>query len=373
MNKEIANKIRKLFNTKLILTIPKQKKILIYDKVKSEVLLKYFAKSDTEILCTRYEELNLYCAILSLFTTKIFKFQFWENYFLKYISIVKPRLIITMIDNDPKFWVLSKKFNFTKTCFVQNARRLFNPEEISLLIRMKREIFIDYMFIFGNDYKIFLSKYFFGKFLLSGSIINNIHDQKNTEEKNTICFISQFGAINYAEKHNFEMPDKKILLFLRDYSKDNKKKLIILDNGKNSDKLFHFCKKNLNQCDWSIHEKKNIFSSYKKAIESEILVTADSTLGYEMLARGKKVAFFSTRRWPNGIDYTFGSPGVYEPNGSFWTNYFDTKKFTKILDFLYAASKEEWENIISKHMENIMIYSKNNKIFKEKIDQILSQ
>ena len=169
------------------------------------------------------------------------------------------------------------------------------------------------------------------------------------------------------------MPDKKILLFLRDYSKDNKKKLIILDNGTNGDKLFHFCKKNLNQCDWSINEKKNIFSSYKKAIESEIIVNIDSTLGYEMLSRGKKVAFFSTRKWRTGRNYFFGTPGAYESDGSFWTNDFDTKKFNKILDFLYTVSKEEWKNIISKNIENIMIYSKNNKIFKEKIDQILSQ
>ena len=175
------------------------------------------------------------------------------------------------------------------------------------------------------------------------------------------------------EEHNFELPDEKILLFLRDYSKDNKKKLIILDNGKNRDKLFHFCKKNLNLCDWSIVEKKNIFSSYKKAIECEILVTVDSTLGYEMLVRGKKVAFFSIRHWANEINYRFGSPGEYESNGDFWTNDFDTKKFNKILDFLYTVSKEEWQNVISKHSKNIMIYSENNKIFKEKIDQILSQ
>ena len=92
-----------------------------------------------------------------------------------------------------------------------------------------------------------------------------------------------------------------------------------------------------------------------------------------MLVRGKKVAFFSIRHWANEINYCFGSPGAYESNGDFWTNDFDTKKFNKILDFLYTVSKEEWENIISKHNKNIMIYSENNKIFKEKIDQILSQ
>ena len=92
-----------------------------------------------------------------------------------------------------------------------------------------------------------------------------------------------------------------------------------------------------------------------------------------MLSRGKKVAFFSTRKWRTSRNYSFGTPGAYESDGSFWTNDFDTKKFNKILDFLYTVSKEEWKNIISKNIENIMIYSKNNKIFKEKIDQILSQ
>ena len=91
-----------------------------------------------------------------------------------------------------------------------------------------------------------------------------------------------------------------------------------------------------------------------------MVVSRDSTLGFEALAKGLKCAFFH-EHFPN-------STYKYPKSGIFWTsakNYHDVEK---ILTRVIGLNNKRWKKIVSKYSAEILIYdpanSKLKKIFK---------
>ena len=105
---------------KLKIFPPTRKKVLIYDVSHSNLLKKFFKnKKETGILHTRLEEINLFILLKCIFKKNLnFKLR---SYFQEYINYVKPKVLITMIDNDKKFYQM--KCNYGKKIFIQNGKR----------------------------------------------------------------------------------------------------------------------------------------------------------------------------------------------------------------------------------------------------------
>jgi surface carbohydrate biosynthesis protein len=98
-------------------------------------------------------------------------------------------------------------------------------------------------------------------------------------------------------------------------------------------------------------------------------VVIDSTIGYELLSRGKKVAFFSARiiGESRGVskdrDTCFGYPNTYSDNGVFWTNNPDPDEFSRILNSLLGMTDTEWAAEIQPYTEDLMAYRPGNSEF----------
>ena len=80
------------------------------------------------------------------------------------------------------------------------------------------------------------------------------------------------------------------------------------------------------------------------------MITIDSTLGYEMLARKKKIIFFSIRDSNNKYIYycdrgshKFGWPSHYQDKGICWSNLYDEKIFEEILKNAKNEPIKMWE------------------------------
>ena len=99
--------LKKLITSNLVFTFPSQKKILIYDAEGSDLFFNFFKKEDCEIFHTRFEKINILILFLSLFN---FQVTLSRSYAYTYIKYVKPKLIITFMDNKVSFYKLKSFF-----------------------------------------------------------------------------------------------------------------------------------------------------------------------------------------------------------------------------------------------------------------------
>ena len=117
-------------------------------------------------------------------------------------------------------------------------------------------------------------------------------------------------------------------------------------------------------------KKKNRLHGYKIADKFDYFVTIDSTLGYECLARGKRVAFFNNRyfvsKFKNGNNHRFGWPKNNKVNGPFWTNSSSTRQMDRVLKRLFSMSVSEWSSLKKKYINDVISYDfKNQKLIQK--------
>ena len=93
-----------IFVTKWVFKKPKKANILIYDDESIENLEFFLKGKKFEIFHVRHEILNIYVLINSILKNGFYKVR--ENYKLTFFTIVDPKLVITLIDENPGFFKL---------------------------------------------------------------------------------------------------------------------------------------------------------------------------------------------------------------------------------------------------------------------------
>ena len=104
---------------------------IIFDKENSNYLEKLFDKNNYFIIKNRLEDIdNIYLSknILIFCIKNIFKRSLRLSYLIKLIEIINPKKILTTIDNDKDFYVISDYFKDKQMQFsaIQNASRNIN-------------------------------------------------------------------------------------------------------------------------------------------------------------------------------------------------------------------------------------------------------
>jgi surface carbohydrate biosynthesis protein len=120
-------------------------------------------------------------------------------------------------------------------------------------------------------------------------------------------------------------------------------------------------------------EEPGPYPSYQAVDSAEIIVTIESTLGYESIARSKKTAISPIRSTLLDLpDLGYGWPADYPDEGPFWTNKPDSDIFIRILDYLFEVSDEQWEkDVEATNFPSIMEYDPRNKIFQSILEKEL--
>ena len=123
-----------------------KKEVILYDDFLGDLLKKIISKENFYVLYTRFEYINLRILLKLLFSFKLNTI----NYICEIINEIQPKLVITFIDNDEKFWLLKKKINNKKIKFVliQNGWRadIFkNTKSIN------KNYYVDDMFFFNKN------------------------------------------------------------------------------------------------------------------------------------------------------------------------------------------------------------------------------
>ena len=354
----------------------------IVDHNNSLEIKKLIECNDVHTIPIRGEEYNLFILLYALIRNRCQISGIRKAYLVSYVSLLRPRLVITFADNYEPFYEISVKFPNVKTAFIQNGWRA-DIGDVFERLQLGRNYRVDYMFVFGRSIGNLYSKFVKGDIIPIGSFKNNsVETIKTVFNKKTIGFISQWRrptssrivleslGVNYQDFYSAEdilLPRLQKWCFSNGYS------LQIFGSSiddADEEKLFY---SEILQGSYEFVKKCDQFSSYSKISNVEIVVSIDSTLGYECAARGVKTAFFNIRSDILGIDaYRFGWPSLYPDDGPFWSNDRNLETFDNILEFLSTASKDGWMDVSRFLNRDLMVFDLHNKILKENLSNILS-
>lgn len=301
-----------------------------------------------------------------------------EKYFLTICKIYNPKLIITNFDNEIFFYNL----NFitgVKTCMIQNGYRAYNQDIFSEFENKNRENFhVNYKFLFGPSIGELYNKYVPGKNIYIGSFKNNFIESRNiNRDIKTIAYISQFRV---GKEY---LPDLDVISFLNKFCNERNLQLnIYLFGSKNifgkAKKIFKdeilFYEK-YTKCKKNLFFRESSLDNYRSLINENLIVNIDSTLGYEMLSRKKKVIFLSFRDSNKKYwgycpkkSHNFGWPTQYSDTGLFWSNIYKEDVFKEILSSTLNLDSASWEEKINTFVRNIINFDFQN----EKLKQLLN-
>jgi len=351
----------------------KKKKFLIFDAVNSKYFNEYLDPKDTEILHCRKEHFNFWILLKCVIFLKLN----YRNYIFLYIKKIKPESIFTLIDNGTIFYEIKNKIN-CKTYSVQNGLRTEYEDFFAKDFHKPSDLSCDKIFVWnktiGEKYKKFVKC----KYVSIGSFKNNVNKNIKTF-KSEVLYVSTYRSTSLAKKiykdltwSEFIKNEKKLLTYIEKYCTEKNFKLSILGryNEDQGEKLYfqNNFKKNYH-FDFIKNELKR--PTYQIAKNSKFIITIDSTLGYEMLAAGNKVALFGIRpeKYPLNTR-NFLWPNYRRGKGKYWINdeNLSFEEFAELNDSLLKIKEKEWEEEIIKIRNEVMNYDPGNKIFIKETD-----
>jgi len=364
--------------------IPKKKDILIFDSVGSEYICEYLKKYDFSVMETRGGVINIYVLIMSLLKIKIFLSNPIKSYLFSYIKCTSPKIVITFIDNSYIFYEISSYFPNIKTIFIQNGIR---DEVFFHMLPTKKTFKVDHMLVINDAFGKLYKKKIAGDTETIGFFKSNLYEVKKKENDNKyVLFISQYinkidskiKSLYLKDRKPFEWCETlqneiKLIKLVDLWCKQNLIKLIVAGGeGEFIDEEYDYYKKHLKLSDWDFinTNKKN---SYDQVDQAEVVITLDSTLGYESLVRGNKTLFFATRKYEEQILYPFGWPIRLDSEGFFWTTHSDKKEFDRIMNQIFNLEKNRWEKLLSQLNPDLFIEDSGNIKFNLLLKNILKE
>jgi surface carbohydrate biosynthesis protein len=324
------------------------------------------------------EKVNVVVAIRTILS---FQFNRWAYYRI-YATMTGAQLIVVWHDTNIEAYHLENHVDVPVWC-IQNGHRLdvapANSQSLFESIRterFKQPVKASRYFVFGESSQRILEPFVLAEYVQSGSIRLNEYIAKRAPEfvsmprrevprigfivsfpnksdvpggyvlNNTAPFMRVKGKmISYNEYFAF---DALVAQVLAELCASNQYSVSIIGKRSERDSIErdYFSKfPGLQQLKVIPHEKG---SGYEVADEFDYLVTIDSTLGYEMLALGKRVAFLHNRYGSLGVqseDLAFGYPLEIPNDGEFWCSATEPERIANFLHRLLQLSDQQWSQL----------------------------
>jgi len=381
MFKKLLKHLALISKAKIRKDKPSQAQVVIYDRSGSEILMPYLRGASFDILDCRGESINLYCLMRAPFCHQFWMGDFVGAYVFVYISSVNPQLIITFIENNPRFWSLKTQFKGVTTLFVQNGMRRF--EFINdLKIQQKKEFWVDQMFVFDQKSADAYSSFIKGKVTQIGSLKNNLCEvKKTTTPAHDILFVSQWYPIKESTvlpgtskrflPHEFYLAEKLVLQTVKAWTDGKGLKITVLgrhqdfDQSALEEKFFSDC---IGE-DFYFLRASGFPFGYKTVDNSSLICAIDSALAYEALARGAKCAIFPCRE---NLLSIHDCNKILKNNGFFWSQGCDENEIYRVLENVYNSSQASWSKEVSLSFSGSFHYDAGNTVLAEALSNLLT-
>jgi len=309
--------------------------------------------------------------LLKSILTNFSRIPLTEFYIKTYIESVSPKCVITNVDNNLLFYKIKNLVDYKITTIsIQNGLG-----DKSALKNLKENEGCDYIFTFSDSYSnIFLKYIKNAKCITIGSLKNNIYNKSIFKKEHQITYISNYTPPPKNDINEIIFYDNDSAITWIDFYKDEiyliqniakscailNLKLTICGRTFNVNQHeFKFYENLLKDIDWLyIPRKQNsIFSSYDVVFNSNLVVSLDSTLGYESISRGIRTVFFPHRMsFGEKGSNSFGWPSFFPKSGSIWTISKDFENIYTIIKNTLELSELEWVETYKKISKNIIEY-----------------
>ena len=361
----------------------KGKQVALHDASGINILNKYVPENELSVIDV--EHVNFFAALRMLVTGK----KSFFDYTIAYIKIFKPRFVFTFIDNNIDFYKLAAIFPKVKFIAIQNGLRSNYANQMSngFFDLLENEsansrLSANVICVLGTTAADQYTQYIRAKPVITGSLKNNlIGNQIKPTEHFDIVYVSQHAPFEIPNSEvkfffgntsitasEFYAVEQKIVQFLVARSKQTNQSFAVL--GKRPDSISY--EREFFTTAASPHTVRFIprtseTSTYEFCNSASLIVTADSTIGYEFLARGNKVVFLSGRT--NAIsdelsreihDTNFGFPLELGSSGPFWTNTASESDFEQLIRSVQSMSDAQWATAISPYNDLLMAYQPGN-------------
>jgi surface carbohydrate biosynthesis protein len=370
-------------NFKFSFALPKGQQVALADASGLNILNKYIPEKDISII--DIEHMNAFALMRMLVAGKKSLF----DYTIAYIKIFKPRFVFTFLDNNVDFYKLAAIFPNTKFIAIQNGQRAnyanqsgFGFFDLLKSESAKNKLSAHAICVLGTTAADQYTQYIQAKPVVTGSLKNNLIGNKiKPTERFDIVYVSQHAPFKIPNSEvnfffgnksitaeEFYAIEQKIVRFLAEHSKRTNQSFAVL--GKRTDSSPYereFFSSAASPNTVRFIPRTSETSTYEFCNSASLIVTADSTIGYEFLARGNKVVFLSGRT--NAIsdelsreihDTNFGFPLELGSSGPFWTNTASESDFEQLIRSVQSMSDAQWATAISPYNDLLMAYQPGN-------------
>ena len=310
------------------------------------------------------------------------KFTFLE-YCQEYISTVKPKLIISFLDNYDLIYKI--KIKNCKKVVVQNSYR-YGSNILNFQLKSIKRNSVDHVFVYNKNIGKIFNKHLDTQIHPVGSfLLNSLNLKKNNQIIYKYLYISTYRPIAndnqkispYTSYEKFQDQEKKLVKTIHNYLLMKNETLHILGVNKFSFGEEYDYFKNIIKNDkcWNFIKPKNRHYSfaYECVNLSDIILGIDSSLLYESIALGKKTIFFNCRVLDSYLKENryFAWPKKMDRAGLFWTDDLLKENVSKLIDNVEHMNNDEWLKKIKKYQSELIEYDRNNETFKNQISKIL--
>jgi surface carbohydrate biosynthesis protein len=303
----------------------------------------------------------------------------------------RPRVVITFIDNDTTFYLLKSLVPAPVYISIQNGIRnnyayAYRSGFVDHLVSAgeNNRLSADFICTFGKSSSTLFERHIQSKTLVTGNLKNNVMEITSPHEPEyDVIFMSQHAPFDLEGRtenvflnnatisiQKFYEIEGLVAKFLAQYCEERSLRFAVSGKRGFEDNYEHrFFSEAIADSPFTFLPRVDTYTSYENGFNSRVTVVIDSTIGYELLSRGRRVAFFSSRlsdlnEDPNELkDSFFGYPSTYPDKGPFWTNQQDSNEYLRILESLLVMPDAEWAAEIQPYNEDLMAYRPGNSEF----------
>ena len=373
-------------------SLPRRVRLVYFGRIGLGILRNYVTETDVAIYENPRERLNVWVALRMLLSRDLSEY----SYYRAFLRWRKPKFVITMEDNNPLFYATKVLAPSCKTLAVQNGLRA--PLSHSAQRDFKQELIdlrgsgwdADVIATLGG-----LGTQFFKEALPDtkaaivevGSIINNslgLANERPFTKPTRIVFISKLpnfgesnlptdwgqrirvyiGKIGLTDEQYFHA-DVIVARACARFAAELGLDFVVLGkrpSGQPSE--FAFYAELLSGMKWEYLPSTSQASSYEAISTDDIIVNIDSTLGYELFARGLRVVTVSARMQACGHGdvplLRFGYPLVTEPSGPFWTSEATEAEIRRVVSTAISVNDEQWLRMTDSERQLLFQYDRAN-------------
>lgn len=387
---------------KILFSLPPRSEVLIFDSFATQGLLPILNQDSLAVFHNRKSELHLFVLLHMLARLKCS----WPEYCASYLSLSRPKVVITAVDTNPVFYGLKSKFPRTTFISVQNGIRgtgspIPNSDLWTLLENSPRQPpAVDLMVTFGSAHSQLYKSHIQCNTLEIGSARSNlipvIRSRKNRAPIK-IGFVSQFSGRAYSDifgdgsedpiavyfgsravpSQTYFEADALVANLVAEISASHQWNFVIAGRrGPESGLERRFFEQCCGGLQFQFIPKVSEENSYHLLDECDVVLTVDSTLGYEMISRGSRVIFVALRSSLIGGDaarqFKFAYPLQLPDEGPFWTSVLDRKSLESRMLSVIDMSDSEWNHHAQFVHDQLMVSDPGNHLLSQTIKGLVN-